>query len=190
MTASVLQVYMFGDLFYRCILFVCSNISAHVFLCPHILCVCRCLYACLHLYFSFKPVVCVYVCVRVHVCVSLLSQHDRSQWKCFFFATLDVCLHLFFFLPLSHPPFWFPLCLDTVNLIYIHSQAECPRSPAFVQRVALTETSDAMCDSFWVTVSLSLSFSLFLSCSLLADELCHQQYACYCLIWIYLFLLL
>lgn len=79
-------------------------------------------------------------CMCVSVCMP--SLHDHSQWKLLFFATLDVSLHSFFS-PSSS--LQVALCLDTVRLIYIHSQARSRGTPTVVQRVALTETSDALC---------------------------------------------
>lgn len=95
---------------------------------------------------NYIPASALYLCVYVFLCVCVCAcviptwpfavkiTFLRYAWR---FSTLA------FFL--SHPPFRFPLCLDTVSLIYIHSQAESPGSPTVVQRVALTETSDALC---------------------------------------------
>lgn len=140
-----------------------SYISVHVFLCPN-LCVCAWLYLYISggltnrwykLHFSICSLS-VCVSARTHVCVfhptmTILSENYFSSLHLTFLYTR------FFFL--SHPSLWFALCLNTVSLIYIHSQTESPRSPAFVQHVALTETSDALCGGPILAFS-SLSTSL------------------------------
>lgn len=70
------------------------------------------------------------------------SQHDHSRWKLLFFAMLDVSLCSFFFI-LSY----LQVCsVPWYCKTYLHSQPGwIPQEPTVVQRVALTETSDALC---------------------------------------------
>ena len=59
-----------------------------------------------------------------------------------YFSSLRLVILLYtFFLSLILPSG----LLSTVGLIYIHSLTKSPRSPSFIQCVALTETSGALC---------------------------------------------